>query len=74
MFGLKLIDNAWRDLRRLWSVRIAIFGFALNGFVLGLAAFCDVFNPWLFMGLNIVGYAALGVSRLVKQAEPEPDA
>lgn len=72
MFGLKLIDKASRDLHRLWTVRIALFAGVLNGLSLGLAAFVDVFNPWLFMGLNVGVYAAIAIARLIKQADPEP--
>lgn len=69
---LRLIDNAARDFHRLWSVRVAVFFFVLNGALVGLVAFGDVLNPYLFMGLNVVGYAALGIARLTKQAEPDP--
>lgn len=72
MLGLRFIPNAARDFHRLWSIRVAIFFFVLNGGLVGLAAFGDVLNPMLFMGLNVFGYAALGVARLTKQAEPDP--
>ena len=68
---LEFIDNARKEIHRLWTVRIAMFFFVLNGAVVGLAAFVDVFNPWLFMGLNIAGYALIGVMRLLKQAPEE---
>lgn len=74
MFGLRLIEKAKRDFYRLWTVRIALFGGVLNGVALGLAAFADVFNPWLFMGLNVAVYAAIAIARMVQQtpaAEPE---
>lgn len=65
-----LIDNARREVHRLWTVRIAIFFGVLNGVALGLAAFVDVFNPWLFMALNIAVYGLIAIARLVKQADP----
>lgn len=68
MLGLHLIDNARTEFNRLWSIRVGLFFFVLNGGVLGLAAFVDVFNPWLFMGLNMVGYGLIGLMRLLKQA------
>lgn len=64
---MHLIDNARAEFHRLWSIRVALFFAALNGFVLGLAAFVDVFNPWLFMALNVAGYTLLIGARLVKQ-------
>ena len=70
MFGLRLIPDASREFHRLWSIRVAVFFFVLNGALVGLAALGDVLNPWLFMGLNVVGYAVLGIARLTKQAPP----
>jgi hypothetical protein len=62
------VHTNWRVLlRRTWSVRLALFWGALNGAVLGLAALADILNPWLFIGLNIVGYGAIAVARLLKQ-------
>jgi hypothetical protein len=65
---MRWIDDVGAEVHRLWSVRVAIFLFVFNGALLGLAAFVDVLNPWLFLGLNMIGYGALGVVRLVKQA------
>jgi hypothetical protein len=62
-----LIANWKRELRRLWSIRMALFFGALNGAVLGLAAFIDIINPWTFLVLNVLGYAAIAVARLLKQ-------
>lgn len=64
---MRLIDDAAKKATRLWSIQIAIFFGLLNGAALGLAAFVDVFNPWLFMGLNIVVYVLIAVVRLIKQ-------
>ncbi|MBO4228005.1 hypothetical protein [Bradyrhizobium neotropicale] len=72
---MKLIDDWKTELHRLWSVRIALFMFVLNGALLGLAGFVDVLNPYLFLALNVFGYGLLGVVRLVKQkpkAEVQP--
>jgi hypothetical protein len=69
--NLRLIDNWSTELHRLWSIRIALFFAALNGVALGLAAFVDVFNPWLFMGLNVIVYTVLIGARLLKQEGAE---
>jgi hypothetical protein len=64
---MRLIDNWQAEFHRLWSIRVGLFFGALNGGVLGLAAFVDVLNPYLFLGLNVIGYAILIGARLVKQ-------
>jgi hypothetical protein len=68
---MRLIENASTEFHRLWTIRIALFFGALNGVALGLAAFVDVFNPWLFMGLNVAVYCALPLARLLKQGDAE---
>ncbi len=70
---MRLIDNWKTELHRLWSIRIALFFGVLNGVAMGLAAFVDVFNPWLFMGLNVLAYGAIGVVRLIKQPDSKDD-
>ena len=75
---LRFIENVGPEIHRLWSVRVALFLFVFNGALLGLAAFVDTLNPWLFLGLNMAGYGVLGVVRLLKQApakgaDPAPD-
>jgi hypothetical protein len=48
-------------------MRAAAFWGSLNGAVLALAAFSDYVNPWLFLGLNIVGYGLIAVGRVTEQ-------
>lgn len=69
---MQLIDNAWREFHRLWSIRIGVIFFVLNGALVGLAGFTEVLNPVLFLGLNMLGYALIGAMRLLKQAPPVP--
>lgn len=69
---MPLIDHAWREFNRLWSIRIGLFFFILNGALVGLVAFTDVLNPVLFLALNMVGYGLIGIMRLLKQAPPVP--
>ncbi|MDB5606712.1 MAG: hypothetical protein JWP25_3612 [Bradyrhizobium sp.] len=69
---MKLIDNWKTELHRLWSIRIGLFFFVLNGAVLGIAALADVLNPWLFLVLNMAGYGLIGAMRLLKQAPAVP--
>lgn len=70
MFGLKLIENAWRDLHRLWTVRVAIAYAVFTGIAMVLSAFVDVFNPWFLLGISVFVSVAIVVLRLVKQEDP----
>lgn len=69
---MALIDNWKSEFHRLWSLRVGLFFFVLNGALVGLAAFNQVLNPVLFMGLNMLGYGLIGVMRLLKQAPTVP--
>ena len=69
---MRLIETWKEDFHRLWTVRVSLFMFVLTGAVLGLAAFSDVFNPWLFLALSCAGYGLIGFLRLVKQV-PKAD-
>jgi len=66
---MHLIDD-WKQAHRWWSVQAGFACIVLNGVLIGLGAFMDYLNPWLFMGLNIAGYATVGVLRLIKQGDP----
>jgi hypothetical protein len=65
--AVKLIDEWRRDILRLWSIRAALFWGALNGALLGLAAFIDAIDPYWFLILNIAGYATVAAARILKQ-------
>jgi hypothetical protein len=41
---MQLIDNWEMEIHRLWSIRVGLFFFILNGAVLGLAALVDTLN------------------------------
>lgn len=69
---MKLIDNWKSEFHRLWSVRVGLVFFALNGALIGLAAFNEVLNPILFLALNMAGYVLIGAMRLLKQAPAVP--
>jgi len=62
----RLVDD-WRASHRWWSVRVALFWGAVNGAVMGLSGLSGFIDPWLFLGLNVVGYATIAVARLLKQ-------
>jgi hypothetical protein len=69
---MQFIDNAGREFHRLWSIRVGLFFFVLNGALVGLAAFNEILNPVLFLALNMVGYGLIGLMRLLKQAPAVP--
>jgi hypothetical protein len=69
---MKLIDDAYKQFHRLWSVQGSLFFAVLNGALVGLSAFSDKIDPWLFMKLNVVGYLTIAALRLFKQ-KPHPD-
>lgn len=64
---MRLIDDAWAQFKRLWSIRVGLFFGALNGAMLGLAAFVYVIPPTWFLILNTIGWAILIGARLLKQ-------
>lgn len=69
---MRLIDNAWQQFHHLWSIRVGLFFFVLNGALVGLAAFTTILNPVLFLILNMFGYFLIGLMRLLKQAPAVP--
>lgn len=69
---LRLIDDAKSEFHRLWSTRAALLFFALNGFLVGLAAFDKILNPFLYLGINIFGHMVVGALRYFKQPDKAP--
>ncbi len=75
MFGLRLIPDASREFHRLWTVQISLVYGVFMGVSCVLAAFIDVFNPWLLLMIAVVvNVALIPLARLVKQADPAPPA
>lgn len=70
---MRFIDNVGSEIHRLWSVRLSIYLFVLTGAVVGLGAFTDYLNPWWFLGLNMIGYGAIGLFRVLRQDAPSTD-
>ena len=64
---MRLIDDPAAQFKRLWSIRVGLFFGALNGAMLGLAAFVYVIPPVWFLVLNTIGWAVLIGARLLKQ-------
>lgn len=69
---MRLIDNAWREFNRLWTIRISLAVGVFNGIAAVLGAFTEIFNPWFLVVLSvIVNTAVIPLARLAKQREPQ---
>ncbi len=68
---LRLIDNWHRRAPRLWTIQVSILLMLVTGAVAGLAAFTDLINPYLFLGLNVAGYGLIALLRLVSQGDEQ---
>lgn len=67
----RLVDNAWRELHRLWTIRISLFFGVFTGVAAVIGAFADTLNPWLLVGVSVfVNVGLIPLARLMKQAEP----
>lgn len=64
---MKMIDNWRAEIRRLWSIRLAIFWGALSGLYSAWGAFQEVLPPYLFAGVSMIMCAAIMGARLTKQ-------
>jgi hypothetical protein len=69
---MRLIDNAWKEFNRLWSIRASV-GFGIFTAVAGsIAFFANTLNPWLLLGVSVVVNAVvLPLLRVAKQADPK---
>ena len=68
---MRLIDNAWREFNRLWSIRASVAFGAFTAAAGGIGYFADTLNPWVLVGFSIVVNAVvLPLLRVAKQAEP----
>lgn len=64
---LLLIENWHRELRRLWTIRVAILWAALGGLYAVWSAFIDVLPVWVVVSASIGMSVALVVARILKQ-------
>jgi hypothetical protein len=68
---MRLIDDWQREIRRLWSFRLAIFFAALNGASAVIIAFVDVIPPVPLLLINMTLNMVLAVARITKQPGAE---
>jgi hypothetical protein len=69
---MRLIDNAWREFNRLWTIRISLAVGMFTGIASVIGAFADVFNPWFLLTVSVVAnVAVIPLARLAKQREPQ---
>lgn len=69
---LELIDDARAELRRLWTIRLAVFWVAVGAFVMVAPLVSDaaqnLVGPWVFGGTLFTAATSFGVARLLKQS------
>lgn len=68
---MKLIDDAWSEAKRLWSVRIAAFWGAVGALIMVLGAYLNYSFDWKVGLLLIVVGASFAVARFLKQPGTE---
>ena len=68
---VSLIDGWRKELRRLWTIRLAVFWGAVHGLLAVWPALADVVSPGTLAIGGVVMSASLVAARLLKQAEPE---
>ena len=66
-----LIEKSWRDISRLWSIRIAVFWGAVSGLFVVWPAFQDALPRPYFAVLSILMSVALVIARITKQTGGE---
>lgn len=64
---MKLIDNWRRELRRLWSIRVAAFWGAVSGLLLIWPALADSIPIWAYAVGGITVSMSFAVARFLKQ-------
>ena len=66
-----LIDDWVHALRKLWSVRVALFWSAVGAFIMVAPLVSDeaknVLGPWHFGGILFLAGVSFGVARALKQ-------
>lgn len=68
---MRLIDDPWGELKRLWSVRVAAFWGAVGALIVIMSAYLyNSFNWWVG-GLLILASASFAVARVLKQPGTE---
>jgi uncharacterized membrane protein (UPF0136 family) len=69
---MKLIDNAWAEFHRLWSIRASV-AYGVFATVAGAVGwFSDTVNPWLLVVIAIIlNLVVLPVLRVLKQREKD---
>ncbi len=69
---MRWVENAGKEIHRLWSIRVSIWFGVFTGVAAGLNAFVDVLNPHLFLALCVVvNVALIPLARLAKQGDDQ---
>lgn len=68
---MRLIDNAWTEAKRLWSVRVAAFWGAIGALIVVLSAYLYNTFDWKVGVLLILISVSFSVARVMKQPGTE---
>lgn len=68
---MKLIDDAWSEAKRLWSVRVAAFWGAVGTLIIVLGAYLNYAFDWRVGALLVFVGASFAVARFLKQPGTE---
>lgn len=67
---LRLIPNAGKEFHRLWSLQVGVFMLGVKGVLAVIMVFAGELNPWLILGISVVGTILVGIARFTKQEGP----
>ncbi len=68
---MRLIDDAYNEFKRLWSVRVAAFWGAIGAVIVILSAYLYTTFDWRVGALLIFVSASFAVARVLKQPGTE---
>lgn len=68
---MRLIDDPWGELKRLWSVRVAAFWGAVGAVIVILSAYLYNTFDWRIGALLVFVSASFAVARVLKQPGTE---
>lgn len=68
---MQLIDNAWDEFKRLWSMRVAMFWTAVGTVAVLWTGLAGSIPAPIFFGVGFAVIFSFGVARLLKQPGTE---
>lgn len=71
---MKLIDDAWFEFKKLWTIRILLLATVLNALAGCMFIFQDWIAPLMYVGMNLLLNVAAIVARMFAQKPRNSDA